>query len=187
MVTVSTESLAVLGTAIATHEHAPWLVAASLAPLLFGLVLYCSVIVQFDLRELTRGSGDQWVAGGALAICTFAAGQITLAADHLHTLGGVAGPLQSAMIVLWVLSVIWLAPLLVGEAVRPRPRYHLARWSTVFPLGMYAACSFDVGTLAPAPAVLTFARTWTWIALAAWTAVSLGLLRRGLRVARLLE
>jgi hypothetical protein len=52
---------------------------------------------------------------------------------------------------------------------------------------MYAACSFDVGTLAPAPAVLTFARTWTWIALAAWTAVSLGLLRRGLRVARLLE
>jgi tellurite resistance protein TehA-like permease len=181
MLTVSTESLAVLGTGIAIHEHAGWLVAASLVPLVSGLVLYCAVIVRFDLRELTRGSGDQWVAGGALAISAFAAGRITLAAHDLDALGGIGGPLRTATIVLWVLAVLWLAPLLVGEAVRPRPRYRLARWSTVFPLGMYAACSFDVGRLAPAAAVSTFARAWTWIALAAWTAVSAGLLRRILR------
>jgi tellurite resistance protein TehA-like permease len=183
MITVSTESLAVLGAAIATHEHARWLVAACLLPLVLGLVLYCFVIARFDFGELTRGSGDQWVTGGALAISAFAAGRITLAAQNLDTLGGIAGPLQGAAIALWVLAVLWLAPLLVGEAVRPRPRYHLARWSTVFPLGMYAACSFDVGTLAQAPALLTFARVWTWVALGAWTAVSAGLLRRGLRLA----
>jgi tellurite resistance protein TehA-like permease len=180
MVTVATESLAVLSAAIATHEHARWLVPASLVPLVFGLVLYCWVIAGFDFAELTRGSGDQWVAGGALAISAFATGRIALAAHDLDALGDVPGPLRSAAIALWVLAILWLAPLLVGEALRPRPRYHPARWSTVFPLGMYAACSFDVGTLAPAPAVLTFARVWTWIALAAWTAVSAGILRRGL-------
>jgi hypothetical protein len=183
MITVSTESLAVAATAIATQAHARWLVAAALVPLAAGLVLYGRVIARFNFGELAEGCGDQWVTGGALAISAFAASRIALAAQDLDTLGDLAGSIEGVSIALWVASVLWLAPLIAGEAVRPRPRYHLARWSTVFPLGMYATASFDVGKLASAPALLSFASVWTWVALGAWTAASAGLLRRCMRLA----
>jgi tellurite resistance protein TehA-like permease len=44
--------------------------------------------------------------------------------------------------------------------------YDVRRWATVFPLGMYAACSFTVGQVAGVSAIVTFARVETWIALA---------------------
>ena len=57
MVTVATESLAALAATIALPAHAPWLVGASLVPLLIGLGLYCFVIARFDVAELT---GSAW-------------------------------------------------------------------------------------------------------------------------------
>jgi hypothetical protein len=45
-----------------------------------------------------------------------------------------------------VLTMLWLPVLLLDEALHPRPRYDVRRWSTVFPVGMYAACSFAVAT-----------------------------------------
>ncbi|MEO6857142.1 MAG: tellurite resistance/C4-dicarboxylate transporter family protein [Solirubrobacteraceae bacterium] len=182
MVTVATESLAVLAAAIATQAHASWLVAASLVPLLVGLGLYCFVIARFDFAELTRGRGDQWIAGGALAIATLAAARASASAQQLHTLGAIAQPLRTTSVVLWVLALTWLAPLLAGELAHPRLRYHLSRWSTVFPLGMYAACSFAVGTLTRVSAISEFAETWVWVALCAWAAVSAGIVHRGVRL-----
>ncbi|MGO9790948.1 MAG: hypothetical protein ACLP8S_16060 [Solirubrobacteraceae bacterium] len=41
----------------------------------------------------------------------------------------------------------------------------MRRWSTVFPLGMYAASSFVVGALATATAIGDF-RVWVWISAA---------------------
>jgi tellurite resistance protein TehA-like permease len=52
--------------------------------------------------------------------------------------------------------------------------------STVFPVGMYAACSFDVGTAARAPALTDFAHVWVWAGLAIWLIVFLAMLRNGL-------
>jgi tellurite resistance protein TehA-like permease len=175
MLTVSTASLAVLATALATHTRERWLLTASLVLLVFGLALYCVVISRFDLRQLTRGMGDQWVAGGALAISTLAASRITLAAHKLHTLATITRPLHNASIVLWVLAILWLAPLVAGEAARPRAHYHLARWSTIFPLGMYAASSFTLDTLTHAPALPTLAKIWTWVALCAWATLTIGM------------
>jgi hypothetical protein len=181
MVTVSTESLAILGAVVGMQTHARWLVAGSLLPLAAGLALYWWVIARFDFAELARGAGDQWVTGGALAISAFAASRVALAAQDLHTLGDIAGFLRGASVALLLIAVLWLPPLLVGEAARPRPRYHLARWSTVFPLGMYATAGFDVGKLALAPVLWRIASVWTWVAVAAWSTVFAGLLRRALR------
>jgi hypothetical protein len=52
------------------------------------------------------------------------------------------------------------------------------RWSTVFPVGLYAACSFVVGTVAGVPAVTDFAKVWVWVALAVWLVVAGAMLRR---------
>jgi hypothetical protein len=60
--------------------------------------------------------------------------------------------------------MLWLPILLVAEARWPRTTYDVGRWSTVFPVGMYAACSFVVGAVASAPAITDFARVWVWVA-----------------------
>jgi tellurite resistance protein TehA-like permease len=180
MVAVAPASLAVLAATIATDTRASWLAAASLVPFLLGLGLYCMVLCRFDVGQLLRGDGDQWVTGGALAISALAGAKASAAGHQLHTLAAITGPLQTASVVLWGLALLWLAPLVTGELVRPRLHYRLARWATVFPLGMYAASSFQVGMLTHASGPTTFAEITVWVALCAWAATSAGILHRGL-------
>ena len=152
VLTVSTESLAVLSAALAAREHADWLLDAALAPFLLGLAFYLFVISRFDIRQLAVGRGDHWITGGALAISTLAAGRITLAAKSLGALARRPRDAQRRLaVVLWALTIAWLPALLAAEVLRPRLRYDVRRWSTVFPVGMYAACSFVVGTAAQRP------------------------------------
>ena len=184
VLTVSTESLAVLSAGLAASERTVWLLDAALAPFLLGLALYVFVICRFDFGQLAVGRGDHWITGGALAISTLAAGRITLAAKSLATLGGIAGTLKVVAVVLWALTIAWLPVLLTAEALRPRLRYDVRRWSTVFPVGMYAACSFVVGVAATAPAITDFARVWVWVGVAVWLITFTGMTRRGLQLAR---
>ena len=85
---------------------------------------------------------------------------------------------------LWVLTMLWLPVLLLGELLHPRLRYDISRWSTVFPLGMYAACSFAVGSAAHAGAITSFARVWVWIALAVWAIVLAAMIHREIAAVR---
>jgi tellurite resistance protein TehA-like permease len=80
--------------------------------------------------------------------------------------------------VLWLLAIAWLPLLLAAETLRPRLSYDTRRWSTVFPVGMYAACSFVVGSVASAPAVTRFARVWVWVGLACWLVIAGATVRR---------
>lgn len=184
VLTVSTESLAVLAATLAAPEHAHWLLFAALAPFGLGLVFYVFVIARFDLHQLAVGRGDHWVTGGALAISTLAAARITLGAKTLAVLGDGGGALKSLAVMLWALTMLWLPVLLVAEALNPRPSYDVRRWSTIFPVGMYAACSFVVGIAARAGAITSFARAWVWVALLVWLIVFVAMLRRGVQVLR---
>jgi Voltage-dependent anion channel len=179
VLTVSTESLAVLSAALAASEHADWLLYAGLAPFLLGLAFYVFVISRFDLRQLVVARGDHWITGGGLAISTLAAGRITLAAHSLHQLIGLAGALKTISVILWVLTIAWLPAPVAAEAIRPRLGYDVRRWSTVFPVGMYAACSFVVGAAAHARAITDFARVWVWAGVAIWLIVFAAMVRRG--------
>lgn len=182
MLTVSTESLAVLCATLAQDGHIRWLLDVALAPLLLGLVLYAYIMARFDRRQLVLGRGDQWLTGGALAISALAAGHLTLAANSLHALGGLHAELRTLALTTWIFAVAWLPVLLSTELLRPRLGYDLRRWSTVFPVGMYAACSHVIGATAAAPAITDFARSWTWVAAAAWLIVTAATLRRGLQL-----
>lgn len=178
VLTVSTESLAVLAATLATAEHADWLLVTALAPFALGLCFYVFVISRFDMRQLGRGHGDHWITGGALAISTLAAGKITAGARALPILGHGSGALEDLTVGLWILTMLWLPLLLLAETLRPRLPYDVRRWSTVFPVGMYAACSFIVAAVSGAPAIRDFARVWVWVALAVWLAVLMAMLRR---------
>jgi tellurite resistance protein TehA-like permease len=178
LLTVATESLAVVCAAVGLRTHAGWLVVAAVLPFALGLGSYGFVMARFDLGQLASGRGDHWITGGALAISTLAAADIASGARALTVLWHGTGPLRDAAVALWVASMLWLPVLVVAEALRPRLRYDLRRWSTVFPVGMYAACSFAVGSVAHAGAITSFARVWVWVALGVWTAVAAAMVRK---------
>lgn len=171
------ESLALLAAAMALAEHAGWLLIVSLAPFVLGLGFYLFVLSRFEVGQLATGHGDHWVIGGALAISTVTAGRIALAGGQLWSSSGAVSAFKDIALVLWVLALLWLPVLLFAEAGWPRGRYSVRRWSTVFPVGMYAACSFVVGTGDSAQAITNFARVWVWVALAVWALVATGLAR----------
>ncbi|MGH2858477.1 MAG: tellurite resistance/C4-dicarboxylate transporter family protein [Solirubrobacteraceae bacterium] len=178
IVTVATESLALLTATLADVTRTAWLLYVALGPFLLGLGLYVMVLRRFQFRQLVVGIGDHWVTGGALAISTVVSGRIGLAAHRTGTLWGGHGPLEVGALVLWCLTMVWLPALLAAELLRPRLRYSVRRWSTVFPVGMYAACSFFVGRLSGTGGIVDFGRVWVWVALAVWLAVFCGMLGR---------
>lgn len=171
MITVATESLSVLAGAIATRTGTAWLVVAAAVALALGVLLYGFVIATFDWRQLLTGQGDHWVAGGALAISALACATTAASARSLNVLGDGSGALDVTTLVLWGAAMLWLPPLLAGELLRPRLRYDVARWATVFPLGMYAACSFLTGTAVRLTSLARFATVWTDVATAVWGVV----------------
>ena len=150
LLVVATESLAVLAARLG-------LVHEALVPLVLGLVFYVLVAVRFDRRQLLVGSGDHWIAGGALAIAALACARC-----NLHTL----------TLVVWAAAAAWLPVLLATELWGRGRRFDELRWSTVFPLGMYAVCSFAAARVVHAPALATFAEGWVWVAAAAWAIVA---------------
>lgn len=179
MLTVGTEGLAALAAALAHREHAGWLLAAALALAAIGVLAYPLVLARFDWHDLARARGEHWIGGGSLAICALAFSQIAVTDRHIGTVPRAAAPLADIALVLWIAALLWLVVLVVAELRWPRLRYHAQRWSTIFPLGMYAACSFSVAAASRSPSIGDFARGWTWIALAGWILAFAGLLRRG--------
>jgi tellurite resistance protein TehA-like permease len=167
LISVATQAIAVLCGALNAGVPA-------LAALVSGLALYAWAAASFDRAEIRSGRGDQWIAGGALAIAALAAATAATAFGAAPT----GGALDTTAFVLWLLAMAWLPVLFAGEAVRPRAGAGPRRWSTVFPVGMYAAMSHAVGHEAGRPWIVTFARGWTWVAVAVWAVVAATSLRR---------
>jgi tellurite resistance protein TehA-like permease len=117
-----------------------------------------------------------------LAIAALAAGDADAALRTIGAAEGLVAPVRSVALVLWVLAMAWLPVLVAGELRAPRTGFDARRWSTVFPVGMYAAMSFAVGQAAARPAVLAFARAWVWVAGAVWALVAAGSVASGLRL-----
>jgi tellurite resistance protein TehA-like permease len=178
LLVVAIESLAVLAAGCARVQQAAWLAIAALVVFLAGLAAYSWIMANLDLRALAHSAGDQWIAGGALAISALACAQLADAAGVLVALGSLRAPLADAALALLIAAFVWLPVLVVDELLSPRLRYDIRRWSTVFPLGMYAVSSVAVGQAVPAHVFVAFARVWIWFAFAAWLATALGAFRR---------
>ncbi|MGW2718041.1 tellurite resistance/C4-dicarboxylate transporter family protein [Streptomyces sp. NPDC001492] len=173
---VATQGLAVLGATLAAARASAWLAHAALALFWLGLVLYGCVLALFDLRQVTEGPGDQWVAGGALAISALAGSKLVLADSARLYLWNDddRGVLRAVTAALLVLDLAWYAVLLVAEAVRPRRGYDVRRWATVFALGMTAAAVLSVAAALDAPWLRGPGQVLLWVAVAAWLAVAAG-------------
>jgi tellurite resistance protein TehA-like permease len=174
---VATQSVAVLAASLAQRLESKWLLDGSFTAFLIGAGLYAVTIARFDLRQLRVGRGDHWIAGGALGISALAAATIFHGAQSIGAVGAIAGGMKDAAVALWALTIAWLPPLVVAEIASPRIRYEDERWSSVFPIGMYAACSFVVAGAAGISVIADFARVWVWVALGVWAVVLVATIR----------
>ena len=194
LLTVATESIAVLGALLLGHEPNDLLAFACIAAFTLGLVLYLIVMTMVFLRwtfqplEPTEADPPAWIAAGAVAI-TVLAGSNLLATRTVSPRVDRLAPLIEGLVVLaWATATFWF-PLMVAigvwrHIVRNVPlRYHPSYWALVFPLGMYGVATFKMRSVVElehlgwAPKI-TFA-----VALAAWMAAFVGMLVQGARAA----
>ncbi|MET7731025.1 tellurite resistance/C4-dicarboxylate transporter family protein [Streptomyces sp. NPDC005402] len=173
---VATQGLAVLGATLAAAESAAWPAHTALVLFWLGLVLYGVALYHFDLRQVLEGAGDQWIAGGALAISALAGSKLITADSARLNLWNDDdhGVLRAVTVALLVLGLAWYAVLLVAEFVRPRLRYDVRRWATVFPMGMAAVATLSVSAAVDVPWLRTPGEVLLWISVAAWLAVAAG-------------
>ncbi len=182
----SVAGTAVLGVRLAMLGWA-W---AGIAALAIAAVVWALLLtpVLAHWRTPTDGSSLVLIVAteslAALAISTLAAGKLLAGANSLAILGDGGGTVKDVALGLWVLTMLWLPVLVAAELLRPRLRYDVRRWSTVFPFGMYAACSFVVGTATHVTGVSDFARVWVWVAVAVWAVVLGAMIGRGARAIR---
>jgi hypothetical protein len=72
LVAVATQGVVVLSATLAARDGVGWLLVAAVVAWILGLSAYVVTLTRFDLRQLLTGRGDQWIAGGALAISALA-------------------------------------------------------------------------------------------------------------------
>jgi tellurite resistance protein TehA-like permease len=187
LATVATDSLAVSGAPLARHAGSDVGVALAAVAWLGALTVYCLIISvilrRISRREIGRSDldGDHWVTKGALAISTLAGTRVFAAMTVLGWSHGVREATRTLTIVIWIGALAWLPVLIAAEAWRLRrpPFYTVARWSTVFPLGMLAVASHALWLTAGVGAAKPVAIVFTAIGAAAWLIVSYAGIRAG--------
>ncbi len=184
---VSTQSLSMAAASLATGGSQMRLLSdAAVAFWGIGIMLYLTLTTLVMLRLLTGGENQggivptNWIFMGATAITVLAGSMI------LHLPGDVpvlhlAGPTVGGIsYLLWAFGMWWV-PLLVAfgfwrHVVRREPlNYSTSLWSVVFPLGMFAVATYRFGTENQMPLVAWVGHVATWVAVAAWLAVLLGM------------
>jgi tellurite resistance protein TehA-like permease len=151
-----------------------------------GIALYFILIVILVRRMMFPGlspgklTSPYWINMGAAAISTLAGAELMLHAGTKNLIENVLPALTWTTLVLWILATWWI-PLLVILNVwrygykRYPITYDVEHWSMVFPLGMYAACTFQFGKALKFATLIFIARSFFTLALAAWILVFTGM------------
>jgi len=193
LLTVSTESIVVLGALLLPRLGGEPLAFTCLAFFCLGIVLYLIVMTMVFLRwtfaRLSPGEEDPptWIAAGAVAITVLAGSNLLLARTADPRLDRLASVIELFVVLAWATATFWF-PLMAAIGVwkhvvnRLPLRYHPSYWALVFPLGMYGVATFrmrlaiGLGLLGWLPAVVLA------LALIAWTTTFFGLAHSGAKI-----
>jgi tellurite resistance protein TehA-like permease len=163
-----------------------WLWGGMLYIWMIALIFYRYTFFRFAPADLTP---PYWINMGAMAISTLAGTLLIGNAPRLALLEALRPFLLGFTLFFWATATWWI-PMLVILGVwrhvynRFPFTYDPLYWDIVFPLGMYAVCTFrlmetaDLAFLWPIPRLFLFA------ALGAWLATFVGLVRRLAAVGR---
>lgn len=177
---VSTQSLAIAATFLQAAGLLPVRAAALAAITAWsaGAAIYLAVTAAVAARLLLAGLRPQhatapfWVAMGAASITALAAAQILgiNGSPAVHA----ARPLITGLaVIFWALATCLIPPLIARSAWRHLRRhaplsYRAELWMIVFPAGMYATASMQLGAAAGLPLMQRVGTAAAWVAAAAW-------------------
>lgn len=187
---VATQAVAVSSALLAARVgEAPglWLNLFALSMWLWGGVLYIWLMAMIFYRYtfLPLSPGDlvpsYWINMGAMAISTLAGSLLITNAPHVPYLASLLPFLNGFTVLFWSVGTWWIPLLLVlgvwRYGYRRFPlRYDPIYWSVVFPLGMYAACTWQMDRALGLDLLDPLSRASLYIALAAWAITFLGML-----------
>ncbi len=174
---VSIETIAVLGVATSAATHTAALAVVALVAWALGMAMYPAIALTIVMRIHGRGwhaldiTPDHWILMGALAICTLAAVLLATPAGAFASaersgLMAVAWATWSTACALYVvLAAVTVRRWIISATVR---RPDIRWWASVFPLGMYAACTFELSGVTNSAAQRVLATVAFWPALGAW-------------------
>ena len=194
LLTVSTESIAVLAALLLAKDGGDGLAFAALAAFTLGLVLYVIVMTMIFLRwtffemDPTEADPPAWIAAGAVAITVLAGSNLLPAARASPRIDRVAPFVEGIVVLAWATATFWF-PLMVAIGVwrhlvcRIPLRYHPSYWALVFPLGMYSAATFRMRAAIGLDALQWLPRVALAAALVAWLAAAFGLAHEGVTAA----
>ncbi|WP_432789909.1 tellurite resistance/C4-dicarboxylate transporter family protein [Brevibacterium sp. K11IcPPYGO002] len=159
-----------------------------------GLALYVVCLIAIGMRILQHRFGPEdldapyWVTMGALAI-TIVAGSRILDLGETPLLETTRVLVGASSALLWAIAT-WLVPALVAAGIwrhavhRVPMTYAAGLWSMVFPVGMYAVASIDLGRSDHVPAIEWIGLHWYWIALTVWAFVFVSMVLSFVRTLR---
>lgn len=188
---VATQSIAVLTALLAAHWDQPlrlyanfaalsmWLWGGMLYIWIISLIFYRYTFFRFSPADLAP---PYWINMGAMAISVLAGSRLlanSADAPFLHSLE----PFLEGFTVLYWATGTWWIPIIAILAVwrygvRRLPfEYDPLYWGAVFPLGMYAASTFEMSEQMKLDFLGAVPPVFFGLALAAWLLTAIGLAR----------
>ncbi len=188
---VATQAVSVLGTQLAAFltEWKELVLLFNLAMYLLGGMLYLLIIslifYRFTFFPLmaTEFAPTYWINMGAAAISTLSGATLILNVSQWAFLKEIVSFLNGSTLLFWAIGSWWIPLLFIltlwrhlGQRVSLRydPRY----WGMVFPLGMYAACTYQLTKATGISLLSAVPRYFFYVALLVWAVISLGLIHR---------
>ncbi|WP_298017317.1 tellurite resistance/C4-dicarboxylate transporter family protein [uncultured Castellaniella sp.] len=195
---VATQSLAVSSALLAARIGQPyrlelnlmalsmWLWGGMLYIWMMSLIFYRYVFFRFSPGDL---SPPYWINMGAMAISTLAGSLLILNAPHAPFLVSLLPFLKGFTVFYWATGSWWIPMLLLLGVWRYGFQrfpfqYDPLYWGAVFPLGMYAASTWQMDRAMEFGFLAGMPRVFLHIALFAWLVTFTGMVRSVLRLGR---
>ncbi len=192
---VATQSIAILSALLARHFEQPvrlhinfvalsmWLWGGMMYIWMISLIFYRYTFFKFSPADFLP---PYWINMGAMAISTLAGSLLIENAADAAFLETMIPFLKGFTIFFWATGTWWIPILLILVAWRYLYKkfplkYDPLYWGAVFPLGMYAVCTFEMVRAMNLDFLLPIARVFVYVALLAWAATFVGLVQSLIR------